>query len=203
MSKIDMIGKKFGKLTVLEEADQRKDRRIVYKCKCDCGNVSYVIGKNLRNGTTKSCGCLRHESYNTKHGKRNTTLYGVWCGMRYRCTNKNRFDYKDYGGRGIKVCDEWRNDFQTFYDWAMLNGYKKGLEVDRINVDGNYEPNNCRLITHSDNCNNKRNNVYLTYNGNTRTMTRWAEKLNIPYSTIKHRHYSGWSDKECLFGKGK
>lgn len=201
MSKINMIGKKFGKLTVLEECEERKERRIVYKCKCDCGNISYVIGKNLRNGTTKSCGCLRRESYNIKHGKRNTTLYNVWCGMKYRCTNKNRYDYNSYGGRGIEVCKEWLNDFQTFYDWAISNGYKKGLEVDRIDVNGNYEPCNCRLITHRDNCNNKRNNVYITFNGNTKTMSQWSEELNIPYASIKDRHLRGWSDKECLFGK--
>lgn len=202
--KIQMVGKKFGRLTVLEETNKRKDRRIVYKCLCDCGNISYVTGKNLRNGNTKSCGCLSVDKFkqrSTKHGKRNTRLYEVWCGIRYRCCNPNKRDYKNYGGRGIAVCDEWLQDFMNFYNWAINNGYEKGLEIDRIDNNGNYEPNNCRWISHQDNCNNRRTNVLLTYNGKTQNMTQWSKELNVPYATIKHRHSRGWSDKKCLFGK--
>lgn len=203
--KSQMIGKKFGRLLVLKETDERKDRRIVYKCLCDCGNITFVTGKNLRNGNTKSCGCLsvdKLKQRSTIHGKTNTKLFHVWCDVRRRCNNSNRGDYKYYGGRGIKVCDEWLHDFMAFYDWAMNNGYNDNLTIDRIDVNGNYEPNNCRWITHKEQCNNRRSNVLLTYKGKTQNMTQWAKELNISYSTIKHRHSKGWNDKDCLFGKG-
>lgn len=202
--KINMIGNKFGRLTVIEETNKRKDRRIVYKCICDCGNITYVTGKNLRNGNTKSCGCLSVDKFkqrSIKHGKTNTKLFRVWCDMRRRCYNPNRSDYPRYGGRGIAVCSEWKDDFQAFYDWSMANGYAEGLEIDRENNNRNYEPSNCRWITHSENCNNRSTNVLLTYNGKTQNMTQWAKELNISYATIKHRHAKGWKDKECLFGK--
>lgn len=199
----DMIGKKFNRLTVLEECEERtKDRKKVYKCVCECGNIVNVIGKNLRNGNTKSCGCLKHEcKSNFKHGKRHTRLYSIWYDMKRKCYKPTRKDYHCYGGRGITVCNEWLNEFMVFYKWAMSHGYNDTLTIDRIDVNGNYEPNNCRWTTLKQQSNNRRTNVLITYNNKTQTMMMWADELHLPYNTIKYRHQKGWTDKECLFGK--
>lgn len=127
----------------------------------------------------------------------------LWKNMQYRCYNKNNKDYQDYGGRGIKVCDEWLEDFMNFYNWAMDNGYKENLTIDRVDVNGDYTPNNCRWVDQKTQANNRRSNVHLTYNGKTQTMTQWSEELNINYNTIRSRHRLGFTDKECLFGKEK
>lgn len=201
-TKYNMIGKKFNRLTVLEECKERKERKKVYKCICECGNIVYAIGTRLRNNKVKSCGCLKHDiKSNFKHGKRHTRLYSIWYDMKRKCYKTNRKDYHCYGGRGIKVCDEWLYDFMVFYNWSMSHGYNDNLTIDRIDVNGNYEPSNCRWTDMKTQGNNRRTNILLTYNGETKTMTEWAEYLNIPYSTIKHRHNKKWTDKECLFGK--
>lgn len=135
---------------------------------------------------------------NNKHGLCKTRLYSIYMNMKTRCYNKNNSHYKYYGKRGIKVCNEWLHDFQAFYDWSMSNGYNDNLTIDRINVDGNYEPDNCRWITKHDQCYNTRYNVYLTYNGKTQTMKEWADELGINLGTISYRYRKGKSTKECL-----
>ena len=200
----DMIGQKFGKLTVLEELPERyKDGSKQYKCICECGNYTNVVGYSLRKGNTKSCGCLNHEPHTIIHGKYKTRLYKIWQGIKRRCYNKRFKHYKNYGDRGIVVCDEWKNDFMAFYNWSMSNGYKDNLTIDRINVNGNYEPNNCRWVTRKVQQNNTRRNVLITYNGKTQNMRQWADELGIKQNTICCRHRKGWSDKECLFGRSK
>lgn len=164
---------------------------------CDCGNIKNINKYHLIYGMTKSCGCLVN-----KHGESYTKLYDVFSAMKQRCYNKNNKSYVNYGKRGIAVCDEWLHDNSLFFEWAMNNGYKEGLQIDRIDVNGNYEPSNCRWVDNKVNCNNRRNNVLLTYQGKTRTMKQWAEELGVNYCTIKARHKRGWSDKDCLFGKG-
>lgn len=139
---IDLTGQRFGKLVVLERA-KGNSKQINWLCKCDCGRTTVVQGSNLKNGHIRSCGCLISES-NTKHGQWNTRLYRIYHAMKQRCYNPNSAPYPFYGGRGITVCSEWLNDFQAFYDWAMSNGYRDDLSIDRIDVDGNYEPGNCR-----------------------------------------------------------
>lgn len=133
-----------------------------------------------------------------KHGKKGTKLYNTWLHMKTRCYNKNYNRYDDYGGRGITICDEWINDFKAFYDWSMSNGYKDNLTIDRIDVNGNYEPDNCRWADRKTQANNRRNNVYLTYNGKTKTISQWSRELNIPENTIRSRYYRNKTDIECL-----
>ena len=199
----NMIGKKFNMLTVLEECKERKRGYKIYKCLCDCGNITYVRSSHLKNNNTKSCGCLHHKPNRLVHGKYKTRIYRIYHDIKSRCYNRNETAYKNYGARGIVVCDEWLDDFMNFYNWSTENGYNNSLTIDRINVDGDYEPNNCRWVTMKEQQNNRRNNVYLTCHGKTQTMSQWADELGIKKCTIKARRKYGWSDEECLFGKVK
>lgn len=163
---IDLTGVKFGHLTVIKRTEDKVLSSGVSKpmwlCQCDCGAQKAILGESLRNGTTKSCGCHRGDAliiYSTKHGARHERIYNIYCGIKKRCYNKNAPNFKNYGGRGINICDEWRNDFLSFYNWSMQNGYADDLTIDRINNDGNYEPSNCQWITKSENT-RKRNIDY-------------------------------------------
>lgn len=196
-----MIGKRFGKLIVLEKTTKRDHRHIVYKCLCDCGRITYASGNKLKRGNTKSCGCLKNINHYATHGQTGTRLYSIWLGIKKRCYCKSNKDYQYYGARGISACDEWLNDFQAFYKWAMENGYRDDLTIDRIDNDGNYEPSNCRWVDMKTQNNNQRKNVYLTYDNKTMTISEWSEYLNVPYSTINWRKHQGYDDTECLFGK--
>lgn len=202
-----MIGEKFGRLTVLKELPERKHGGKVYRCQCDCGNTVDVRKDILKSGNTKSCGCLQREkaSITAKnkrtHGQSKTRLYGIYHHIINRCYNENVRNYSNYGKRGIKVCDEWLHNFQAFYEWAMNNGYRETLTIDRINVNGNYEPSNCRWATPKQQSNNRRSSILLTYNGETKTIKQWAEKLNCKYCTMVYRYHAGWSIKDVLFGK--
>jgi hypothetical protein len=149
---IDMLGKKFGMLTVIELAGQDKRKEYLWKCRCDCGNETIVLGGNLRSGHIKSCGCAKatgERNGNYKGGHCKDRLYHVWMTMKQRCTNPNNGKYYAYGARGITVCEEWM-EFETFRTWALENGYNPNAKygettIDRIDVNGNYEPSNCRF----------------------------------------------------------
>lgn len=198
---IDLTGVKFGRLAVIKQAGRNKRGQIVWSCECDCGKEVVVCGASLRRGNTRSCGCLQREraiEYNTKHGGKGTRLYKTWKGIKERCFNPNKTKYSIYGGRGITICDEWKNDFKAFREWAMANGYNDTLTIDRIDANGNYEPSNCRWATQKEQQNNKRNNHLITFNGETHTLTEWASIKNIPRRTLQDRIYKGWKIEKSL-----
>lgn len=159
----DMTGQRFGRLAVIKRGGSTPDGQATWLCLCDCGTKCFFSGARLRSGNVKSCGCLRKDSTREqflKHGKRKTKLYGVWAGINKRCYNPRCKDYDRYGGRGITVCDEWRDNFQSFYDWAMANGYDENAPrmqctIDRIDNDKGYCPDNCRWADQKIQQNNK------------------------------------------------
>lgn len=151
----NLIGQKFGRWTVLEYKGVNKHHNATWLCECVCGTKRTVRSGDLMSGRSKSCGCdgTNHRT----HGQSNTRLFRIWANMKTRCYLNTKPDYKYYGGRGITICDEWKNDFQVFYDWAMCHGYREDLTIDRINVNGNYEPSNCRWVDMKTQNKNKRN----------------------------------------------
>lgn len=164
-AKKDLTGQRFGRLTVVADSGKRNNGYILWECRCDCGNTKIVDGWRLRSGATQSCGCLRQElavehikgvKKKPKHGLVDHRLFGIWSGMKTRCYNENNKDFKDYGGRGITICDEWLADFLCFYNWAMENGYQDDLTIDRMDVNGNYEPSNCKWSTRGEQARNQR-----------------------------------------------
>lgn len=160
--RLHLEGERYGKLVVMEEAESiySKTGKMIrrWKCKCDCGNITIVRHGDLRNGSTVSCGCYNYEKESAAktHGYSRTKLGNVFEGMKQRCNNPKNKNYEKYGGRGIKICTEWLNDPKKFFDWAIKNGYKEGLSIDRIDVNGNYEPDNCRWADNEAQCLNQR-----------------------------------------------
>lgn len=207
MSKrIDLTGQRFGRLVVNQFAGANKNRESMWICKCDCGRCITTRGSSLRNGETKSCGCLHSELSKkiagenfTTHGKTDTRLFRIWSKMVARTEDPKQDHFDCYGGRGIRVCEEWRNSFQAFYDWAVNNGYKAGLSIDRIDVNGDYSPENCKWSTMKEQSRNRRSNVKLTYHGETMLMVEWSERTGIKFGTLWARIFvSGWTVEEAI-----
>lgn len=189
MGKIkDLIGMKFGKLTVVKFAGLKNNRTATWECLCECGNSSIVIGGNLTVGTTKSCGCIQlrnsHKHGETKNG--GTTEYRSWTKMKARCLNPNVRDYHHYGGRGITICDRWLNSYEAFLE-DMGRAPSPQHSIDRKNVNGNYEKDNCRWATDEEQANNTTRNIYITYLGKTQSISLWAKELNIDANMIYKR----------------
>lgn len=193
---LDLSGERFGRLTCLEDVGRdEKSKARLWRCKCQCGNEVVVRSINLRSGNSKSCGCLKSDLVsrrNFKHGLstdelgRETRLYRIWQRMRQRCSDHNCTDFADYGGRGIKVCDDWEN-YKAFHDWAYGNGYQDHLSIDREDCNGNYEPGNCRWASSIDQARNTRRNHLITYRGRTKTLAEWSEILEIESSLLRWR----------------
>lgn len=203
----DNLGKKFNKLLLIGDTG-RKDNyhKTIAKFKCDCGAEIERVLSLVKSGKIKSCGCLsetnkKNNTFGLKHGKSNSRIYKIYKGILTRCYNKNAESYVNYGGRGIKVCDEWLNNFEYFYEWSKDNGYSKGLTIDRIDNNGDYEPSNCRWVTTEVQNNNKRTNRYITYKGKTQTLGQWSKELNIPRDTLSYRLDKGWDIEQILKGK--
>lgn len=199
-------GQKIGRLTIIKEYKKYVgDRNRKYlTCKCDCGNIVEVRKDSIGDtkNKTNSCGCQKKESVakhvvkNHKHKQSGTKLYKTWQSMKRRCNDPTNKSYKYYGGRGIRVCDEWLKDFQPFYDWAMTNGYKNTLTIDRINNDGNYEPSNCRWVGNVEQCNNRRSNIIINHNGVDITLKELSEAIGLPYTTLWGRYNRGNRGKD-------
>lgn len=207
--KKNLIGRNFGRLTVVAESPSRVSksgyRTTMWECKCVCGNTVVVRAKCLLSGVTKSCGCLQREQLSarsSKHREFGTRLYNIWDSMRQRCNNPNHKSYYNYGGRGITICEEWEN-YSNFLQWALSSGYddkapRGKCTLDRIDVNKSYTPSNCRWTNMKTQSNNKRNTIYITFNGKTRTLTNWAELSNIKYQTAYKRYVRGLSPDKIL-----
>lgn len=191
MSTVFQPGQRFGRLVLVDIDLQAKSRNKKWICRCDCGNEKSILADTLRAGKAKSCGCLRTEQLvrrYTLHGLSKTRLHAVWRSMTQRCSNPQNKGYKNYGGRGIYVCQEW-HDFAAFFDWAISSGYKNGLSIERVNNDGPYSPQNCKWATRTVQARNTRRNL-VAPNGQL-----WADVANengIPGSTFRSRIYIGW-----------
>ena len=202
---IDRTGEKIGRLTIIKIAGKDKFGRVVWQCKCDCGNIKNILGCHIKLNHTISCGCYNREhNYgrvtHTTHGKCYTRIYKIWRGIINRCENINIKSFERYGGRGIKMCEEWRNDFMTFYNWSMANGYRDDLTIDRINNNGNYEPSNCRWATLIEQANNKRCNLRYIVNGENLTLKQISQKYNVNYKELFARvKYLGWDIEKAVF----
>ena len=184
---IDLTGQKFGKLTVITRDESRKGRAY-WICKCECGNTTVVPSCDLRSGHTQSCGCKWFESHNAKHKMKHTRIYSIWCGMRKRCYDPKDKVYQRYGAEGITVCHEW-NNFLTFYQWSIENGYTDELTIDRIDNKKGYSPDNCRWSTHTEQNRNRCNTVMVHNNGKLEPLPKLCEDLNFPYRKACQRAY--------------
>lgn len=188
----DLTGKVFGQWTVVERGKTNNCRKIEWICECSCGNIGEVSGNSLLAGKSTMCKeCLRKiQSKKAKtHGKSRSRIYKIFCGMKSRCFNPNNYSYSHYGARGIVVCNEWMGDngFDNFYEWSMKNGYSDELSIDRIDVNGNYEPANCRWATNKEQANNTRKNKKYEYNNQCHTLKEWSEIVGIDYFTLVSR----------------
>ena len=187
---IDLSGKKFGYLKVIERAENTKHGEASWLCECKCGTKKIIGGYRLRKGITKSCGCLNKEmskKKNKTHGMKGTRLYNIWQGIKQRTTNPNHHEYSDYGERGIDICEEWKDSFENFKKWSYENGYQDNLTIDRKNNDKGYTPDNCRWITIKEQQRNRRSNHCLTYKGETKTITEWSEITGLSKQVIRYR----------------
>ena len=213
MSKRQIVnnGDKYARLTVIKETESIKSPNgniRMFLCKCECGNKKRIRIQRLVHGYSKSCGCLQKEVATknaTTHGKKKHPLYSKWCGMKKRCFNTNDAHYKDYGGRGITVCERWMK-FENYYKDMHVSylEHKKNnsyTSIDRINNDGNYEPSNCRWATYKVQTRNKRSNIIVEFNGEKKTIPEWAEEMDMRYMTLYQRFYKGWATERALTTK--
>ena len=204
-AKLDLTGKRFGRWLVLEETSERRKGSVMWLCKCDCGTVRAVSASTLKTGKSVSCGCYNKEVITT-HGKTHSRLYHTWTSMVRRCTDPNSPEADGYINRGIKVCDEWLNSFEAFAEWSLANGFEENAKrgectLDRIDNNGNYEPDNCRWANVKAQGRNRRNNVVIECNGESHCLSEWAEILGESYRKLCSRYRRGWSPYEILYGR--
>ena len=195
------MGQTFGRLEVIQKSKKRdRHGHILWQCKCRCGKKKNVVTGDLTLMKVKSCGCLRRErakATRLKHGEsgiNKTQLYIAWDNMKNRCSNLND---KNYGGRGIKVCKAWKS-FIPFRDWALVHDYREGLQIDRINNNGDYKPSNCRWATKKENLRNTRRTRWETMDGETKSLAEWSEQYEMPYKVVYNRLVDGWDLEDAL-----
>lgn len=201
MKSADLTGKRFGRLVAIERSDSLNGHAR-WRCKCDCGKECVVHTASLKSGNTRSCGCYKTENakrlYSTVR-QNNKRLYAAWNGMKQRCLNPKNASYHNYGGRGIKIAPEWANDYKTFYDWAITSGYREGLQIDRIDNEGDYCQENCRFVDRKAQANNKRNVKLYTINGITKSLPQWCRECNQDYWLVRQRIFKlGWAIEDAL-----
>lgn len=202
---LDISGCKFGKLTAIN-CVEKINYTAKWLCKCDCGNEKITRIDSLMSGACKSCGCL-NRNRKMKHGGAKVCdrdrLYGVWQSMKQRCYNQNSTKYKNYGARGITVCDGWLNNYSAFREWALNNGYNKDAKhgectLDRIDNNKGYSPDNCRWVSMKIQDNNKSVNKYYEYNGESHTLSEWSEILDIKCRLLESRIERGWTFTDAI-----
>lgn len=194
---IDLTGNRFGGWFVLKRAPNR-GKAVMWECLCDCGTTSVVQGTSLKSGASTNCGCGRIKNHYRTHGLTKHPLYRVWQRIKGCTSSPSHQDYAHYGGRGIQMCVDWQNDFQSFYDWCMSHGWEKGLEIDRIDTNGNYEPSNCRFTDRVGQMSNTRKTRLVTYNGKTQSVAQWARETGLKVNTLYGRLKNGWSVEKAL-----
>ena len=195
MRPIDLTGQRFERLTVVRMVGRKGVS--LWECRCDCGNVTNVWYPALTTGKTKSCGCFHRDRVSTKKGESKTRLYNIWYMMIHRCESPSDGHYADYGGRGIKVCEAW-HDYFVFKAWAQEHGYQDNLSIERVDVNGNYEPDNCKWIPLKEQPRNRRSTVYLEYKGKTYTMAELADKAGMSRQAFHYRITHGWSVEHAV-----
>ena len=192
---------KYGKLLVLKEVEPYYSpsggKHVQYLCRCDCGTEKIILREHLISGATQSCGCIRGRKESELHDVINSRIYRIWGNMINRCTNESNPAFRNYGARGIKVCDEWMT-FSNFYAWSTENGYSETLTLDRKDNNDGYNPQNCRWVDTVIQANNKRNNRILKLNEESHTAAEWSRILNVPYKSLHRRISLGWSDERIL-----
>lgn len=192
-----MTGVKFENCEVLKRSGTNNDNKAVWLCLCRCGEEFKRTGKQLRRGKLNSCGCIRNEKIkevgfkNITHGQSGSRLYDIWRGVKKRCRHKNDKGYKHYGGRGINVCDDWYENYESFEKWARNNGYQENLTIDRIDVNGDYTPNNCRWVDMKTQQRNRRNNVRVNFEGQLITLSEVSERTGLSRGLITYRNKNG------------
>lgn len=203
----DIVGKYFRELKVIEYSNKSqnintKGRMVTkhyYRCECNCGNKNYIAERQgLLHGTVRSCGCL---SKKKNHGESKTRLYRVWTNMKDRCYNERNDEYTRYGGRGIRVCEEWVHNYRSFRDWSKSNGYNNKLTIDRIDNNKGYSPDNCKWATYEVQANNTSRNHLIEYKGETKTLSEWSKFLKISYTTLRKRFNDGWDTERAFTEK--
>jgi hypothetical protein len=193
----DLTGNKYGRLTVVGLSPKKSGRKSFWVCKCICGNEHLVRSDSLKSGNVQSCGCLKKEQDREnltkyhRHKESHTHLHDTWLGIKARVSNPNNKSYGRYGGRGIKMCDDWFNSYESFRDWAKSNGYDESLTIERIDVNGNYEPDNCTWIPWSEQANNRRSTIWIEWEGKRQNATQWAKELGFKPKTIMERYNKG------------
>lgn len=208
MLRINLVGQEFNKLLVVEFL-RMKGSHAIYKCLCDCGNYTEAYGANIKKNHTTSCGCssIKHKKEfavkSITHGLTKHPLFMSWVGMRNRCYYVKHNRYANYGGKGIVVCEEWKGNFKSFFEWGIANGWAKGLSIDRIDTNKSYSPDNCRFSTVSEQNKNRTTNIYITYNGVTKVANDWAKITGVRGQTISKRLRKGWDIYSVIYGKAK